>query len=44
MMTEIIKIEIANGLPISRKKSEGWNHLLITKGWMNRREQQRSVK
>jgi hypothetical protein len=30
MMARIIKIGIANGLPTSERKSEVWNHPLIT--------------
>jgi len=43
-MTRITKIVIANGLPIIEGKSEAWIHLLITGGWINWREQQRSLK
>jgi hypothetical protein len=32
MMTRIIKIVIANGLPIAEGKSEVWIHPLITGG------------
>jgi hypothetical protein len=31
MMTRIIEIVIANGLPTTGKKPEVWNHLLITR-------------
>jgi hypothetical protein len=30
MMTGIIKIRTANGLPTSQERSEGWIHPLIT--------------
>ena len=44
MMTRIIRIVIASGLPTSERKSEVWDCPLITMDWIDRREQKRSMK
>jgi len=44
VITKIMTMITANGLPIAEGKSEVWIHPLITGGWINRREQQKSMK
>jgi hypothetical protein len=43
-MSKIMQRVSANDLPTAGKKAEGWNHPLITGDWINRREQERSIK
>jgi hypothetical protein len=42
--TTIIKVVIANGLPIAEEKSEVLIYPLVTGDYTNRREQQKSMK
>jgi hypothetical protein len=44
MIKRVMKVVIANGLPIAERKSEVLIHPLITEGYINRREQQKTMK